>query len=472
MAPALGTLTNKAYNALTSKFGNHAKAVAAGRAIAQQAGIEQPSDTLSLQMLKRWDDIKKVNIDEAKAMSAEDELGIELTKGQKTGDMGQLTREEMLRNSDSMAGRMIRGTDADNQRAIVDYFAKMRGGMAGGEAAATVGDAFDKVGQNVRSEFGNANRVTGELYEKVAQTGAMIEADAVREIPKVMKSAVAEFPITRDLTPGASSLISLVKKDVASLPDEATAVSLKAIETQRRRINQAIESASNPGDRRALMTLKNAFDGWFNKLDDAVVSGDPMAIPMMKDARAARASQGGPSVRSRCAGRPGRFRPPASARLALACGLGSCCRPLGLQFAEGLPGGFKRCRLPGEVLPAGDDDVAVFRVEFHHAAVPAILLASDKRGARAAEEVQDNASAIGRNQQFVLYQVNGLERGVVLTQFPAELQTFGVVHASDGVVPYRRAAEQKKVFDVGAMVAAKRDCVGLLPEQDVKVIPG
>ncbi len=46
VSPALGTLTNRAYNALKSKFGNHAKAVAAGRAIAQQAGIEQPSDTL------------------------------------------------------------------------------------------------------------------------------------------------------------------------------------------------------------------------------------------------------------------------------------------------------------------------------------------------------------------------------------------------------------------------------------------
>lgn len=299
VAPALGTLTNKAYNALKSKFGSHAKAVAAGRAMAQQAGIEQPSDTLSLQMLKRWDDIKNVSKKEAEAIAAEakvmaagDELGLSLTRGQKTGDMGQLTREEMLRNSDSMAGKMIRGTDADNQRAIVDYFTKMRSGMAGGEASGTVGDAFDKVGQNVRNEFGNANRVTGELYEKVAQTGAMVDAGAVREIPKVMKSAVADFPITRDLTPGAASLINLVKKEISSLPDEATAVSLKAVEIQRRRINQAIESASNPGDRRALTTMKNAFDGWFNKLDDAVVRGDPGAIGAMKNARAARASQG------------------------------------------------------------------------------------------------------------------------------------------------------------------------------------
>src|SRR5947199_221723 len=81
---------------------------------------------------------------------------------------------------------------------------------------------------------------------------------------------------------------------------------------------------------------------------------------------------------------------PAGSSLQTASAIGpSCCHRLPF-FTELLKRAaiFERGLLTGEVLPAGNDHVAIRRREFHGVTCPAGLLAGDERGTGAQESVK------------------------------------------------------------------------------------
>jgi hypothetical protein len=80
---------------------------------------------------------------------------------------------------------------------------------------------------------------------------------------------------------------------------------------------------------------------------------------------------------------------------------------------EGLAGIGVVGGLPGEVLPALHDDVAVDRVHFHEAGVPAEALGGDQGAAAAAEGVEDLVAAGAAVLEHVRDEGDGLHGRVV-----------------------------------------------------------
>lgn len=291
VAPTVGRLATGGIDKLRKMFGSADDAVQAGRAYAEQLGIKNPSDELAKSIAARWDEIK-AGANPA-SIVAEADIGLKLTQGQKSGDVGALRREEMLRASDSEAGKFMRGIDESNRGAIDDFLAKMRNTMAGGNAASSAGESFDKIARSVQAENAAQKGVVNTLYDRVRDSGAVASRGAVDSLPARLTSAVRDFDIDAALTPGSAGVLNKIMAKVSDIGENVTGVSLRVIEAERRKLNNAIGTAANPTDKRALMTMKHAFDDWYDDLaETSIIKGDKGAIDAMKAARDARSVLG------------------------------------------------------------------------------------------------------------------------------------------------------------------------------------
>lgn len=280
-APLIGGIGRIGKEAMTS----NAKWLAAGRELANDIGLpENIGDDVLAQLGRRAQEFKAGAKPEA--VAAESEFGLKLTKGQKTGDYGALRREEMLRSSDSVGGRMMR--DADEQN-----LSRFNEALDGFRGTASVPDAIERVSAGVRGQYQAAKSAVDEAYGAAKNTSANIGFDAVKELPGRLASAVRDYGIDPQLHPATYRTLQNFKQKIAELPEGTSAVTLKAIETQRRVLNNAIGAAANKADRAALNRVKATFDDWLDdSVETALVSGDKTAIDAIKNARGLRQALG------------------------------------------------------------------------------------------------------------------------------------------------------------------------------------
>lgn len=86
-------------------------------------------------------------------------------------------------------------------------------------------------------------------------------------MPQRLRAAIRDFRIDPQNFPATSRALQGIEDDLARLSEgRVSAVSLDAIEAQRRVLNNQIGAAANRADRAALTTLKREFD---NAVDDA-----------------------------------------------------------------------------------------------------------------------------------------------------------------------------------------------------------
>lgn len=209
-----------------------------------------------------------------------DEFGIPLTRGQASGDLRQLTKEEMLRQRDGNAQKVIRDFDQQQRDAIIGATDSM-GTNIGGNAE----DMFGSVTGGLQDKVAFSKQRASALY-KIAEDGDLVIAsDAVRELPNFVKQRVMDSPIIMDatVTPTAVAAYKLIEEAGATAGTLNT--SIKGIEQIRKRLVGL--SGSSPEDRAATKTVKKAFDDWLDdSIDKALFSGDETAIDALKAARA------------------------------------------------------------------------------------------------------------------------------------------------------------------------------------------
>lgn len=271
-----------------------ASLAAAGRQIAQKAEIPGTlTDEQAIALGRKADEIRGGA--DPKAVLAETEFGFNLTRGQKTGDVTQLRREEMLRNlgGDSGAGRNATAV-YDAQRANVGEQAqKIQDFLAGGQAPRSPAQAAETVMGSTQRQAGALNDRIGAAYGDARAQRAAVNTEAVNDLPGRLRQAVQDFDIHPDITPATKRTLDSITDAVEKLPPDAKGVTMRAIELQRKRVNNAIGGAANPTDKAALMKVKSTFDGWLDDaFDNALISGDPQALDTLKQARALRYEYG------------------------------------------------------------------------------------------------------------------------------------------------------------------------------------
>lgn len=226
---------------------------------------------------------------------AESEFGFRLTQGQKTGDIQQLRREEMLRASggDTMASRAARNVATEQERNLSDQAQRIQDYLAGGASPSSPAEAAQSVIGGVRQQAADLSGRVDAAYDAVRGTNAAVNIGQAQALPQRLVTAVRDYDITPELTPATYRQLGRIQDELSKLPPQTTGVTLRAVEANRKILNNAIGSAANATDKAALTRVKGAFDDWLGEtFDNALISGDPQALETLKQARALRAEYG------------------------------------------------------------------------------------------------------------------------------------------------------------------------------------
>lgn len=125
-----------------------------------------------------------------------------------------------------------------------------------------------------------------------------IAPDAVAEIPQRMRQAVRDYDVNPATTPATSRALdqmAAATNAITANPDGGAVrgVTLRALESQRRILGNAVNTAANPTDRAAMTVLRREFDGWMDEaIDSSLATGDRQALDLLRTARGLRAEYG------------------------------------------------------------------------------------------------------------------------------------------------------------------------------------
>jgi hypothetical protein len=257
---------------------------AGGAAIRRLFGTARPT-------ARQIDDaLARGQIDDATAQRLRnaDDLGVELTRGQQTGDRAQMAFEESARRrrvGSDAASEMVEGFD-DMQRGQID---RARQGIAESlspSGSRVVDDTMDATGflqQRLQDASRAARSRVDDAYAQARQSDTVVQSGAVRELGRRVRETLSagDSPVVvDDLTPRAARALNVVdelsdlriRNDAMSgglAPDDMTiaGVRVQGLERIRQRLVDLQKGAqSDPQDRRAMRAVIGAFDDW---LDDA-----------------------------------------------------------------------------------------------------------------------------------------------------------------------------------------------------------
>lgn len=235
-----------------------------------------------------------------RALIGREQYGFVYSQGQRATDPTRkfdlLSREEVLRQNPLGGAPFRRAADTNAERldvALTDLTERL-GGRAGATPAELAQGAASRVSQQAE-ELGT--RIQDAYAEAAKGNRAAISKEAVLGLPRRIQQSLADFAPNPSTTPAAAKTLEQIKtatESIAKMNEGSVAgVTLKALEIQRRIINNNIAAASNPADRAAVTKIKREFDTWLDEaVDTSLISGDPNALKALKEARGLRAEFG------------------------------------------------------------------------------------------------------------------------------------------------------------------------------------
>lgn len=294
---AAGEVVGTGISALAGKAGQLARARSGvnqseARALMEGAGV--PASRQQIQAIAP--EVEQIRLGaDPNAVIGENLYGFQYTQGQRLTDpsrkFAQLSREEVLRQSPG-GNAAFAAADRNNSRRLGEAIADIGEGL-GATPAATPAEMVQGAASRLQAQASALKGRVDEAYAGVRNADTVaIGRDSVASVPDRLRAAVADFDINPATTPGAARALDQVRSATSNLLGSGSVrgVTLRAAETQRRILNNAIDSAANKADRAALLSIKREFDSWLDEaVDSALVSGDPEALAQLKNARGLRA---------------------------------------------------------------------------------------------------------------------------------------------------------------------------------------
>lgn len=304
LAPAIGLAARKVSERMGAKRWDKLDKTAKNRVIAKQLTDDgfKPKDLKGLEGTDLTafgtERVSKAGLVKPEATIASKEFGYKLTKGQmmpeetaaqRAAKFKQMSREEMLRSTES--GQKFRDVEAgnvgqtdDNLQSIANKF--------GGPQSETSMEAAQRVHEGIGQAERSLKKMVDDAYGQTKDMQASLVGDAVVQFPKKIRGQIEAADVVLDeLTPAASAAMKSLD-DVAKRMTPKTEgaiikdVSLADVERQRRKLAGYYDKALNNEDRRAVQIIKNAFDDNLDEVIDAkLFVGDDAALDQLKEAR-------------------------------------------------------------------------------------------------------------------------------------------------------------------------------------------
>lgn len=238
-----------------------------------------------------------------------DEFGIRLTPGQASGDVTRQSFEEAAENNarGQVAGDLMRERKDAMRESVITSRDRLVDDLAPGatasrqETASNVlndvrsAEDFDRthtnaMWENARDASGSARIPRAALSDLLTSVQRSLRAGEVYRIsPELQKASNAAMEFIRDIAENRVVFDN-------SLPSQNAAsnlgVTLEAVDSQIRKVLSDFggEARKSPADARAFRPIVRGYEGWLDNLQDsALMSGDPAALQLVRDARAASA---------------------------------------------------------------------------------------------------------------------------------------------------------------------------------------
>lgn len=167
--------------------------------------------------------------------------------------------------------------------------------------------------QRLRTEEGAARARKDALYAQAGESDAAIKSDEVRNVRSYVAQGLEDkgveidpgSPAAPSITPASNRMMNVLQElsDLkignkavgAATPADGSesiaAVSAKGLEQARKKLVFLRSGATNDADRRAATHIMHRFEDWqSDAYDNALFSGSPEALQVVRDARAANAS--------------------------------------------------------------------------------------------------------------------------------------------------------------------------------------
>jgi len=289
---ALGAVVSKVGQVVRGS-GSNARAAAT---MADKAGLNNPTPEQLATLTRGMEEVRAGA--DPRAILGNAEFGFNYTKGQRMSEgaakFAQLSREEVLRQAPG-ANQAFLSAQTTNAAQLDDALTRIGAGF-GGRPGATPAELAQGAASRVTQQADELGSRITEAYAKAGEGArAAISSDSVRSLPLRLQQAVADFAPNPATTPAAARTLDQVKAATDSILSSGQGanvrgVTLKALETQRRILNNNVNAATNNADRAAMVKIKREFDGWLDEaVDTTLVSGDPQSLAAMKEARGLRA---------------------------------------------------------------------------------------------------------------------------------------------------------------------------------------
>jgi len=284
---------------IATGLGSLGRALSRGKARADPAALVETIETEAAQGARR---------SIAGAQAADDlakSFDVPLTKGQATGSLEQQAFES----------RALRGGLGDNAQQTLDRFSRDQtrrvkdagSALAGERITANPNEAGAIVKEGLRSRASSLQSSIDDAYTLARSHNAKLDARAIPNlVDNVTQAAPEEFRFLLDANPrdaarsypqattafrSTRSLVNdIAKRSNSSTRQRVTALDFARIEAHRKLLNGLIDGAEAPADRRAVIQMKAALDGWLDgAVSNKLFEGDEAFLEAFKRARGLRA---------------------------------------------------------------------------------------------------------------------------------------------------------------------------------------
>lgn len=217
------------------------------------------------------------------------DVNFPLTRGQATGDIAQLAEEEAMRNAarGSFAQKILARFDEKQKTEVLKDLQAKQKAFATGQITTAPEEVGGKLYELIRNKQMEMKGQYKTAYGDVDPTALRLLSEAVDPLESRVLGILKERVVDPKLTPASRSAVGEIRSIIPKTGKaNVTDISLKTIETTRKKLNELYKAGANETDRGNVSAIIKEFDSWLDdSISDGLIRGDISQLDKLKEAR-------------------------------------------------------------------------------------------------------------------------------------------------------------------------------------------
>ena len=217
------------------------------------------------------------------------DVNFPLTRGQATGDIAQLAEEEAMRNAarGSFAQKILARFDEKQKVEVLKDLEAKQKAFASGQITTSPTEVGGRLYESIRNKQQQLKAGYKEAYETVDPTALRILSESVDPLESRVMGVLKDRVVDPTLTPASRSAMTEIRSIIPKTGKaNVTDISLKSIETTRKKLNEYYKAGANDTDRGNVSAIIKEFDNWLDdSISDGLIRGDITQLGKLKEAR-------------------------------------------------------------------------------------------------------------------------------------------------------------------------------------------